>query len=132
MTRPFPPRLPELAGMTEAGLNRVVAMIQWQDFVPSGTFGVTFIAKEIVAAEKAWKDWRASLPKTRNKKQRKKDRDLVVQQHIKAKFFAGRRVKCAAGCGTVIVLDYVSGPDTSRMCTGCEPVRLKAKFEGGG
>lgn len=73
MTRPKPPRLPELAGMTEAGFNRVVAMIQWQDFVPSGTFGVTFLAKEIIAAEKAWKEWRASLPKVRNKKQRKAD-----------------------------------------------------------
>lgn len=32
MTSPLPPRLPELAGMTEAGFNRVVAMIQPWDF----------------------------------------------------------------------------------------------------
>jgi hypothetical protein len=47
--------------MTEAGFNRVVAMIQLRDFgVPVSP-----------ASEKRYRDWRASLPKTRNKKQRK-------------------------------------------------------------
>jgi hypothetical protein len=62
MTRPQP-RLPELAGMTEAGFNRVVAMIQLRDFgVPVSS-----------ASEQRYRDWRASLPKTRNKRQRKAD-----------------------------------------------------------
>lgn len=61
MTRPKPPRLPELAGMTEAGFNRVVEMITHRDFVLRYGFG----------SETAYHEWRASLPKTRNKKQRK-------------------------------------------------------------
>jgi hypothetical protein len=49
--------------MTEAGFNRVVAMIQLRDFgVPVSS-----------ASEKRYRDWRASLPKVRNKKQRKAD-----------------------------------------------------------
>lgn len=55
--RPKPPRLPSLGGMTEAGFNRVVAMITYHDFVPRHGFG----------AEAAWQEWRDSLPKTRKR-----------------------------------------------------------------
>lgn len=70
MTRPSPPRLPELAGMTEAGFNRVVAMITYKEFMPRYPFGM-LLGLDIAAAEKAWSEWRASLPKVRNKRQRK-------------------------------------------------------------
>ena len=137
MTRPKPPRLTELGGMTEAGFNRVVAMIQpWDFWVPhrcDRPWGWNFPCGKCATCQTfvdRYNDWRASLPKTRNKKQRKKDRDLVVQQHIKAKFFAGRRVKCAAGCSTIIVLDYVSCPDTSRTCIKCSltPIQRLQQF----
>ena len=68
MTRPSPPRLPELGGMTEAGFNRVVAMIRWQDFVHRDSSG-----QLIGCPWDQWGEWRASLPKVRNKKQRKSD-----------------------------------------------------------
>jgi hypothetical protein len=78
MTRPKPPRLPELGGMTEAGFNRVVAMIQPWDFhhrrrcnTPWGYSGFTY-CDECRRAKQRFDEWRASLPKTRNKKQRKK------------------------------------------------------------
>ena len=69
MTRPQP-RLPELAGMTEAGFNRVVAMITHKDFMSRDRFGGRCGA-DFHRACKAWEEWRWSLPKVRNKKQRK-------------------------------------------------------------
>lgn len=76
MTRPQP-RLPELGGMTEAGFNRVVAMIQPWDFhhrlrcdAPWG-YSVFTYCDECRRAKQHFDEWRASLPKTRNKKQRK-------------------------------------------------------------
>lgn len=69
MTRPQP-RLPELAGMTEAGFNRVVDMIRWQDFAPRDRWG-RVCGADFLESWTHWSRWRASLPKTRNKKQRK-------------------------------------------------------------
>ncbi len=78
MTSPLPPRLPELAGMTEAGFNRVVAMIQDFDFhlgpcVPVWERSWFTSCPRCVDASVNYLEWRASLPKTRNKKQRKAD-----------------------------------------------------------
>lgn len=73
MTRPKPPRLPELAGMTEAGFNRVVAMIQPWDFNRVRWFPGLRWGPGWIEAEAEYNEWRASLPKTRNKKQRKAD-----------------------------------------------------------
>lgn len=70
MTRPSPPRLPELAGMTEAGFNRVVDMIRWQDFAPRDRWG-RVCGADFLESWTHWSRWRASLPKVRNKKQRK-------------------------------------------------------------
>lgn len=66
MIRPSPPRLPELAGMTDAGFNRVVAMIQDTDF--------RYVAD--------YCEWRILLPKVRNKKQRKADAKRALVQPV--------------------------------------------------
>ena len=73
------PRLPELGGMTDAGFNRVVAMIHPWDFhdrlrcdTPWGHNSPVY-CDECRRAKQRFDDWRASLPKARNKKQRKAD-----------------------------------------------------------
>lgn len=77
MTRPSHPRLPELAGMTEAGFNRVVAMIQPLDFYTphacTRPWGWSFPlgCAKCRGTLDNYNEWRASLPKVRNKKQRK-------------------------------------------------------------
>jgi hypothetical protein len=75
------PRLPELAGMTEAGFNRVVAMIDVSCFMrrhfcdpPWGALSRVYCSNVCQACMDTlhrYNEWRASLPKTRNKKQRK-------------------------------------------------------------
>lgn len=88
------PRLPELGGMTEAGFNRVVAMIQpWHFEKPCSITRSPFGHYHICVckacapehpqpcalcerAHQSFLEWRASLPKTRNKKQRKADAKL--------------------------------------------------------
>jgi len=67
------PRLPELGGMTEAGFNRVVAMITYRDFMRRVPFESELWSDEPLRAQKEWEEWRALHPKTRNKKQRKAD-----------------------------------------------------------
>lgn len=82
MTRPKPPRLPELGGMTEAGFNRVVEMIDEYCFTRrhfctaswTSVKGLRFCAagcKGCLETTQRYEEWRASLPKTRNKKRRK-------------------------------------------------------------
>lgn len=65
------PRLPELGGMTEAGFNRVVAMITHVTFTRRVPFELELWSNEPARARDEWSEWKASLPKTRNKKQRK-------------------------------------------------------------
>lgn len=72
MTRPKPPRLPELAGMTEAGFNRVKGMIRWEDFAPRDSHG-RICGADFLESWNRYQSWVKSLPKVRNKKQRKAD-----------------------------------------------------------
>lgn len=86
MTRPQS-RLPELAGMTEAGFNRVVAMIQDTDFhrgscVPVWERGWFTSCPRCSDATANYLEWRTSLPKTRNKKQRKADAKRALVQPV--------------------------------------------------
>jgi hypothetical protein len=81
MTRPQP-RIPELGGMTEAGFNRVVSMIQPSMFhhrrrcdMPWGHNSPVY-CDECMRAKQRYNDWYASLPRVRNKKQRKTDAKL--------------------------------------------------------
>lgn len=58
--------------MTEAGFNRVVEMITWEEFAPRDRFG-DVCGADFPMSWVRYDRWRASLPKTRNKKQRKAD-----------------------------------------------------------
>ena len=88
------PRLPELGGMTEAGFNRVVETIDEYCFTRrhfctaswTSVKGLRFCAagcRGCLETTQRYEEWRASLPKTRNKKQRKADAKRAAPDAVK-------------------------------------------------
>lgn len=115
------PRLAELGGMTEAGFNRVVAMVQWYDFLRPLQARMC-IGERDRLAQNAWREWRASLPKTRNKRQRKADaKRTALHESAREQFEAIFPPVHCCSCDKKLELfdDYVkSGKRYCRACYG--------------
>jgi hypothetical protein len=131
LTRPQP-RLPELAGMTEAGFNRVVAMMTWEDFAPRDRFG-DVCGADFPMSWVRYDRWLASLPKTRNKKQRKADaKRAALYESAREQFDAIFPPVHCCECNKKLELFDDYQRDGKRCCYSCyhnqTPLQRLLKF----